>query len=67
MMFRIFLSLSDLEAAGLARLSTREIRSPREQLRYLLRRELFQSGLLPPELGTGATADPLNLIQEKIE
>lgn len=57
MVFKIMLTLSEIEAAGLARLSTREVRSPREQLRFLLRRELIQSGFLPPELGTGTIVD----------
>jgi hypothetical protein len=57
MVFKIMLTLSDLEAAGLARLASRDVRSPREQLRFLLRRELIQSGILPPELGTGAGPD----------
>jgi hypothetical protein len=64
MLFRIMVTLSETEAAGLARLSTREVRSPREQLRFLLRRELVQSGLLPPELGTGVVTDPIHINQE---
>lgn len=64
MVFKIMLTLSELESAGLARLCTREVRSPREQLRYLLRRELIQSGDLPPELGTGAVTDLTPIIEE---
>jgi hypothetical protein len=52
MVFKIMLTLSDVEAAGLAQMAASEVRSPREQLRFLLRRELSQSGLLPPEFGT---------------
>ena len=38
MTFKIMLTLSDIEASGLARLAARDVRSPREQLRFLLRR-----------------------------
>jgi len=57
MVFRILLTLSEIEAAGLARLASNDVRSPREQLRFLLRRELIQTGILPPELGTGSVTD----------
>jgi hypothetical protein len=56
MVFKIMLTLSDIEAAGLARLATHDVRSPREQLRFLLRRELIQTGIMPPELGGGSVA-----------
>ncbi|MCX6078185.1 MAG: hypothetical protein NTW32_01510 [Chloroflexi bacterium] len=64
MIFKIMLTLSDIEATGLARLATRDVRSPREQLRFLLRRELIQTGIMPPELGTGAVKDFSNSTQE---
>ena len=64
MVFKILLTLSDLEAAGLAEMAAREVRSPREQLRFLLRRELSSSGVLPPELGTTAAKDFLTTPKE---
>lgn len=64
MVFKIQLTLSESEAAGLVDLATREIRSPQEQLRYLLRRELTGLGLLPPELGSCSARDTLPLTEE---
>ena len=64
MVFKIMLTLSEIEAAGLARLATRDVRSPREQLRYLLRRELIQTGILPPDLGSGSVTDLSNTPEE---
>jgi hypothetical protein len=64
MTFKIMLTLSDIEASGLARLAARDVRSPREQLRFLLRRELIQTGLLPPELGAGGVKDISNRVEE---
>ncbi len=57
MVFRILVTLSEVEAAGLAQLSTRDVRSPREQIRFLIRRELVQSGLIDSSLGTGSVRD----------
>jgi len=57
MIYRILITLSEVEASGLAQLSTRDVRSPREQIRYLLRRELIQSGYIDPALGTGSARD----------
>jgi hypothetical protein len=57
MVYRILITLSEVEASGLAQLSTRDVRSPREQIRYLLRRELIQSGYIDPALGTGSARD----------
>lgn len=57
MVYRILITLSEVEASGLAQLSTRDVRSPREQIRYLLRRELIQSGYSDPALGTGSARD----------
>jgi len=57
MVYRILITLSEVEATGLAQLSTRDVRSPREQIRYLLRRELIQSGYIDPALGTGSARD----------
>ncbi|MEW6093077.1 MAG: hypothetical protein AB1531_03840 [Chloroflexota bacterium] len=57
MVYRILITLSEVEASGLAQLSTRDVRSPREQIRYLLRRELIQSGYIDPALGTGTARD----------
>jgi hypothetical protein len=64
MVFKIMIVLSDIESTGLARLATRDVRSPREQLRFLLRRELIQTGIIPPELGSGAAPDFTNLTEE---
>ncbi len=64
MTFKIMLTLSDIEASGLARLAAQDVRSPREQLRFLLRRELIQTGLLPPELGAGGVKDISNRVKE---
>jgi hypothetical protein len=57
MVFRILVTLSEVEATGLAQLSTRDVRSPRDQIRFLIRRELVQSGFIDPSLGTGSTRD----------
>ncbi len=57
MIYRILITLSEVEASGLAQLSTRDVRSPREQIRYLLRRELIQSGYIDPTLGSGSARD----------
>ena len=57
MVFSILITLSEVEASGLAQLSTRDVRSPREQIRYLLRRELIQSGYIDPALGTSSARD----------
>jgi hypothetical protein len=57
MVFRIQVTLSEVEASGLAQLSTRDVRSPREQIRFLIRRELIQSGFIDPSLGTGSSRD----------
>ena len=57
MVFRILVTLSEAEAAGLAQLSTRDVRSPREQIRFLIRRELIQSGFVDPSLGSGSAHD----------
>ena len=57
MIYRILITLSEVEASGLAQLSTRDVRSPREQIRYLLRHELIQSGYIDPALGTGSACD----------
>lgn len=64
MVFKIMLTLSEIEATGLARLSTHDVRSPREQLRFLLRRELIQTGIMPPELGSGSVSDFSHTTQE---
>lgn len=64
MVFKIMLTLSEIEATGLARLATREVRTPREQLRFLLRRELIQAGFLPPELGSGSATDFSHITEE---
>jgi len=64
MVFKIMLTLSDIEATGLARLATHDVRSPREHLRFLLRRELIQTGILPPEIGTGSVTDISNRSEE---
>jgi hypothetical protein len=37
------------EAQALRRLSAEELRNPREQIRYILRRELVRRGLLPAD------------------
>ena len=57
MLFRILVTLSEVEATGLAQLSTRDVRSPRDQIRYLIRRELVQSGFIDPSLGSGSARD----------
>ena len=57
MNFRILITLSEAEVTGLAKLSTRDIRSPRDQIRFLIRRELIQSGYIDPSLGSGTARD----------
>jgi hypothetical protein len=57
MVYRILVTLSEVEATGLAQLSTRNVRSPRDQIRFLIRRELVQSGFIDPSLGTGSARD----------
>ncbi len=43
---RLTVTLSDDEADALVRISTAELRDPRDQLRLILRAELVQRGLL---------------------
>ena len=54
-----------LTSPALANLATRNVRSPREQLRFLLRRELIQTGIMPPELGSGSVADFSHTTEEQ--
>ena len=57
MIFRIQITLSEAEATGLGQLSTRDVRSPRDQIRFLIRRELIQSGYIDPMLGSESARD----------
>lgn len=45
---RITISLEQRERAALMRLARSELRKPRDQARYIIRRELERIGLLPP-------------------
>jgi len=45
---RITISLERRERAALMKLAKTELRSPRDQARHILRRELERRGLLPP-------------------
>ncbi len=56
---RMFIKLSDQEAAALCRIAAQELRQPGEQARLLLRRALVERGLLQEEeehMGTAAGA-----------
>ncbi|MGD0751415.1 MAG: hypothetical protein ABSA23_08395 [Anaerolineales bacterium] len=57
MIFKIMITLSEIEATGLTRLAHRDVRSPRDQIRFLIRRELVQSGFIDPSLGSGSARD----------
>ena len=48
MINRITVTLEQPEYSALLTLATQELRSPPDQLRYILRRALEHSGLLPP-------------------
>lgn len=45
-MVKLQITLEGREADALAELAARELRDPREQVRFILRRELEQHGLL---------------------
>jgi hypothetical protein len=47
-MVRMQVVLNQSEARALTQLADSEIREPRDQIRYILRQELEQRGLLPP-------------------
>lgn len=44
---RIVVSLNKTERFGLTKLAEQELRSPRDQIRHILRQELERHGLLP--------------------
>ena len=45
---RITIALEQQERSALMKLASAELRSPRDQARFVLRRELVRCGLLPP-------------------
>ena len=45
---QITIALEQRERSALMKLARAELRSPRDQARYIIRRELEQLGLLPP-------------------
>jgi len=52
---RITITLEQRERAALMKLARGELREPRDQARYIIRRELEQLGLLPPaDIGNAA-------------
>jgi len=53
MVNRITLTLEQIEYSGLLEIALGELRTPQEQLRYLLRQELVRRGLLPIQNGKG--------------
>lgn len=46
-MIRLLIQLSEIEAERLAHWAALEMRDPRDQIRFLIRQELLQRGLLP--------------------
>ena len=48
MINRLTISLSPEESEGLQRIAERDVRPPKEQLRWILRQELIKRGLLEP-------------------
>lgn len=61
-MTRIFIPLTVSEREALRALAQRELRDPREHVRYLLQKELTQQGILPTtdatEIHAGAVPTP---------
>jgi hypothetical protein len=53
MMTRIMVTLEGNEPAALATMARKDLRDPREQLRFLLRREAQAQGLLSSESSIG--------------
>ena len=54
-MSRVTVTLCPAEREALVKLALTELRSPRDQVRYIIRRELEQLGLLPPADVSDAT------------
>ena len=52
-MIRLLVGLSLMEAEALARWATSELRDPRDQIRFLLRHELRNRGLLSDDKTQG--------------
>lgn len=48
-MSRVVVTLNSVEREALIKLAAVEIRTPRDQARYILRQELEQRGLLPAD------------------
>mgnify|MGYP001095059517 FL=1 len=46
MVMRLQIALTSLEADGLLKLANADLRDPREQMRFILRKELERAGLL---------------------
>lgn len=47
-MSKVTITLCPVEREALIKLALTEVRTPRDQARYILRRELKRAGLLPP-------------------
>lgn len=58
-MTRIFIPLTVSEREALRALAQRELRDPREHVRYLLQKELTQQGILPTTDATEIQAIPV--------
>ncbi len=67
MMTRIMVTLEGNEPAALATMARKDLRDPREQLRYLLRREAQALGLLPDERVIGAQEKAASKFDEQTQ
>ena len=64
---RIQLTLDRLERAGLMRLAELHLRSPRDQLRLILREELERAGLLEPAQDLHRSTEPKQKVANKMQ
>jgi hypothetical protein len=60
-MTRIFIPLSVNEREALRILAQRELRDPREHVRFLLQRELAQQGILPTKNNSDAESAKMHV------
>ena len=55
---RLIFSITDLELEALVRLANSEMRTPRDQARYLIHKELLRTTLLKKSVKEGAAMPP---------
>ena len=53
-MTKLYVPMTDEEFVALSQMANRECRHPREQIRYLLQKELVRNGMLVEKVNTGA-------------